>query len=317
MHYLRLFRVANLLIVFATMYSLGLYFDEVYPFGELAYGVGSLTFFLFTFSMALITAGGYIINDYYDVECDKINKPRTVVVERHISRKTALNLYRIVTGLGIGLILFVGIQTGFWLFILVYITAAFLLWLYSYKLKKMSLVGNFVVAALTAWVPLVVGYFFLLQWIVQDGMAGEGVYPLNIVNHSLYPRDVAALFALFAFMLNFIREIVKDMEDVDGDLFVGARTFAIQYGENKTKTLVIALLSLVLLLAIPILFYVDTNKIDAISLLPLGLSFLHLMVTFGVMTRVMNKKRLKFAGLQLKLAMVFGLLLPLFWVLIK
>ncbi len=170
-------------------------------------------------STVLIAAAGYIINDYYDVKIDLINKPDRVVIGKTITRRFALLFHTLLslTGVGIGFLLS-------WKIGVVNFGCAFLLWLYSNALKRLPFIGNFTVALLTGLSILIV--------------------------NMLYPpwSTLACLYALFAFFITLVREIIKDMEDLKGDNTFGCRTLPIVYGIRKTKVFAYFLLTVFSLL---------------------------------------------------------------------
>lgn len=166
-------------------------------------------------STILIAAGGYSINDYYDVKIDLINKPERVVVGKTLTRRIVLLLHTVLSVAGIGL----GFALG-WPIGIINVAAAFLLWLYSNALKRMPFVGNFVVATLTGLSVLVVNVLY--------------TPPLAIV----------WVYALFALFMTLIREIIKDMEDLKGDDTFGCRTLPIVWGIRPTKAFIYFLIVL-------------------------------------------------------------------------
>jgi len=169
--------------------------------------------FVLASSTAIIAAAGYIINDYYDIKIDLINKPNRVVIGKNITRRYALFFHTILS--------FMGVALGFvlsWKLGVINFLSAFLLWVYSNNLKRQPFIGNFVVAWLTS-------ISIVLVNILYD------------VSNSL-----VIIYALFAFFMTLIREIVKDMEDLKGDNTFGCRTLPIVWGIRKTKVLLYILL---------------------------------------------------------------------------
>ncbi|WP_345168341.1 geranylgeranylglycerol-phosphate geranylgeranyltransferase [Nibribacter koreensis] len=200
---LSLIRFPNLVIMLLTqvLVRLCLVFPErslaksfTWPFGILL---------LATFC---IGASGYIINDYYDLKIDRINKPERIIVGKGLTRRKAmmLHLYLSLASVTLGTLL--GWRIG-----LVYLGTGLLLWGYSAQLKKRMLVGNMTVALLAAAMVLVV--------------------PLQAGQPSL----AAWAYGIFAFLMTLIREIVKDMEDVQGDASFRCETLPIVLGLPKTK----------------------------------------------------------------------------------
>lgn len=166
-------------------------------------------------STVVIAAAGYIINDYYDIKIDLINKPERVVIGKSITRRYALFFHSILLTIGVGLGFFIGWKIG-----VINFFSSFLLWWYSNSLKRQPFIGNFVVAWLTS-------ISIVLVNILYD------------VNNSL-----VIIYALFAFFMTLIREILKDMEDLKGDNTFGCRTLPIIWGIRRTKIIIYVLLAL-------------------------------------------------------------------------
>jgi 4-hydroxybenzoate polyprenyltransferase len=207
---LRLIRFPNLLIVLLTQYLVRICL--VGSKSDWLRHVADGRFFLLCLSTLCIAAAGYIINDYYDIKIDTINKPRRVVVGRVLSRRQAIFAHTFLNLTGIGLGALVALRIG-----AVNFGAAFLLWTYSNRLKQLPFVGNFTVALLTA----------ATLWVV--------------VLYNPQNAPVVYTYSVFAFFITLIREIIKDMEDVRGDATFGCRTLPIVWGLRRTKTLLYVL----------------------------------------------------------------------------
>jgi 4-hydroxybenzoate polyprenyltransferase len=171
--------------------------------------------FILAVSTILIAAGGYSINDYYDVKIDLINKPERVVVGKTLARRTVLLLHTVLSISGIGLGFVLGWPIG-----IINAVAAFLLWLYSNALKRLPFVGNFLVAILT----------------------GVSVLVVNVLYTP--PLAIVWVYAIFALFMTLIREIIKDMEDLKGDDTFGCRTLPIVWGMRPTKAFIYFLIVL-------------------------------------------------------------------------
>ena len=206
--FLRLTRIWNLLIIGLTQY-----FTAGFLIGR--YTVNDVKLFLLSVSTILIAAAGYIINDYYDVKIDFINKPDRVVVGKSITRRFALLFHSVLSAAGIALGLYLS-----WKIALINSFCVFLLWLYSNNLKRLPFVGNFSVALLTGLAVLIV----------------DVLYPPH---HSLI-----LIYAVFAFFMTLVREIIKDMEDLKGDDTFGCKTLPIVWGIRRTKTVIYVILTL-------------------------------------------------------------------------
>ncbi len=232
---LRLIRFPNLMIVVLTQYLVRICL--VGPKYDWLHHVSDVRFFWMSFATICIAAGGYIINDYYDIKIDTINKPRRVVVGRIMSRRQAILSHTILNFVGIGLGVLVALRIG-----LVNFMAAFLLWLYSNQLKRLPFVGNFIVALLTAATLWVVVLF-------------------NPTNDFL-----VYTYSIFAFFITLIREIIKDMEDVRGDATFGCKTLPIVWGIRRTKVLLYVLIGLFLVTLFAFTYFLPNRLVWYFSL---------------------------------------------------
>jgi len=167
------------------------------------------------FSTAIIAGAGYIINDYYDIKIDLINKPDRVVIGKDITRRFALLFHSMLSFSGILLGFLLGWRIG-----VIHILSSFILWWYSNSLKRQPFLGNFMVALLTGISILIVNVLYDLD------------------------NPFVIIYSLFAFFMTLVREIIKDMEDLKGDNTFGCKTLPIIWGIRKTKALVYFLLAL-------------------------------------------------------------------------
>jgi 4-hydroxybenzoate polyprenyltransferase len=165
--------------------------------------------YLLVFSTVIITAAGYMINDYYDVKIDYINRPKEVVVGKGIKRRVVLVMHSFLnfTAMGLGWLISERI-------LLINFLAAFLLWLYSNRLKRKPFIGNLTVAFLTGFSVYLVAFYYQKNELM------------------------VLTYAIFAFFINLIREIIKDIEDRHGDRLHGCRTLPIVIGFRKTKQVI-------------------------------------------------------------------------------
>jgi 4-hydroxybenzoate polyprenyltransferase len=172
-------------------------------------------------STAIIAGAGYIINDYYDIKIDLINKPDRVVIGKDIGRRYALLFHSLLSFSGVLLGFLLGWRLG-----LIHLFSSFILWWYSNSLKRQPFVGNFMVALLTGLSITLVNVLYDLS------------------------NSFVIIYSLFAFFMTLVREIIKDMEDLKGDNTFGCKTLPILWGIRKTKVVVYFLLALFLLLVI-------------------------------------------------------------------
>jgi 4-hydroxybenzoate polyprenyltransferase len=183
-------------------------------------------FYLLVFASLCIAAAGYIINDYFDVNIDLVNKPSKLIIDRYIKRRWAIVLHMIFSFTGFVLSCYIGYRLRN-----IYIPAFNLLaivglWFYSTTFKKKLLIGNVLISMLTAWVILILT--------VSE-------YKLPVTPHDIYRQRLLKLsfiYAGFAFIISLIREVIKDMEDMRGDIKYGCRTMPIVWGLQVSKVFV-------------------------------------------------------------------------------
>ena len=207
---------------------------------EIEVNLSTLGFVFIVTSTVLIAAGGYIINDIIDVTADKINKPKKRTVNVSIPEKKARLLYYIVTftGIGIGFTLAASLKKP--LYFLIFVGTAFALYMYSMFLRKMPFVGNLLVSFIVALSIIIVGIFELFP--IDTGNSFE-------TELRRFTVDIILDIAIAAFLINLIREIVKDIEDIQGDYVARYRTLPIILGAQRTARIasVICLLTLTMI----------------------------------------------------------------------
>lgn len=188
-------------------------------------------FLLLVLASVLIAAAGYVINDYFDINIDRVNKPGKMIVERVIKRRWAIILHIIFTAAGLALSLYVSLKTTLIIFF-ANAGCALLLWVYSTTFKKKLLSGNIIISALTAWVLIV------LYFAVNTTYLNTLSQPKEIITAMNQVFKFGALYAGFAFIISLIREVVKDIEDIEGDAKYGCKTMPIVWGIPASKVFV-------------------------------------------------------------------------------
>lgn len=181
--------------------------------------------FILVLASSLTIASGYIINNFYDAKKDLINRPRKAMIDRLVSQQTKLKVY-----FTINLIVALIASIVSWRAMLFFSVYIFLIWFYSHKLKKYPIVGN-VTAAILAVLP----FFGIL------------LYYKNFY-HVIFAH------AIFLFLLIFIRELIKDLENIEGDLVSNYRTIPVLFGEKTAKTIITIL---TITTVIPVYFLID------------------------------------------------------------
>jgi 4-hydroxybenzoate polyprenyltransferase len=205
---LKLTRFGNLVII-----GFAQYFTAAFLIGR--YTIRDFNLLLLSSSTIMIAAAGYIVNDYYDVKIDYINKPERVVIGRSITRRYAILFHVVFSAIGI----LIGVYLS-WSIAAVNIFSVFLLWLYSNNLKRQPFVGNLTVALLT----------------------GASVFVVDMLYRTQNPLII--IYALFAFFMTLVREIIKDVEDLKGDNTFGCKTLPIIWGIRKTKVIIYTILGI-------------------------------------------------------------------------
>lgn len=252
--FFKLVRYKNLLIVALTQYLLrwGIV-EPILQKNGFSLQLSELNFFILVLSTVLITAAGYIINDYFDRKTDLINRKETVIVGNKINRRTVMTLHLIFNFAGIALGGYLSYIIGNFNFIGIYILVTTLLWFYSTNFKRMFFIGNLIVAFLTALVPFMVILF-------EIPLLNHEYKNLLLSSHNNFNSITFWIigYAFFAFMLTLIREIIKDIEDFEGDYEYGSNTLPIYLGVTYTKVIVF----IFIIFTCISLFYVYFNYVN-------------------------------------------------------
>jgi 4-hydroxybenzoate polyprenyltransferase len=242
-NWLRLLRWPNLLMIILTQYLLAYcVIAPRMPAGAYL-PMGHLLFALLVTATVLIAAGGYIINDHYDVNTDRKNKAGKNMLDGRISVRKALRTYYVINGVAVALGFYLASRAGSFQLGLIFPAIAGLLWFYSSRYQRMLLWGNLIIAVITAMVVLVVWLFNFVSLLADPAEFVETIKQLGGIS-----RYVWAYF-LFAFLLSMIREMLKDMQDLKGDTASGYRTLPIVWGVAAARllTAMLVFLSMVLL----------------------------------------------------------------------
>lgn len=180
-------------------------------------------FYWIVFASVCIAAAGYIINDYFDVNIDLINKPSKLIVDRYIKRRWAIVWHIVLSFIGLVISCYVGYELRNFYIPLFNFAAIIVLWFYSTTFKKKLLIGNILISLLTAWVILVLTF---------------SEHPAHVISADVYWKrliKVSFIYAGFAFIISLIREVIKDMEDMQGDSKYGSTTMPIVWGLQVSK----------------------------------------------------------------------------------
>ena len=238
---LKLIRYQNLILLALT--QLLIHYALFRPFG-VDLMLSDFGLVLLMLSTLCIAAAGNIINDINDVETDRINKPEKVIVGTSISESRAYNLFMALNVIGIGLGFYVSMKIGKNEFFAIFVITSLLLYLYATTIKPILIVSSLVVSALVALSIMLVPIFDLLPLMVPQNREAQLTF-----------FRIAVDYAAFAFILNFVREIIKDIEDIDGDHKAQMQTLPIVLGRERAKN-VAFILSLLPIVAV--IYYLVT-----------------------------------------------------------
>ncbi|SMG30637.1 geranylgeranylglycerol-phosphate geranylgeranyltransferase [Arenibacter troitsensis] len=272
--FLSLFSVVrgyNILMIILAQYLASIYI--LAPHLPLRKVVFDGNLFVIVLSSALVIAAGYIINNFYDAEKDLINKPRKSMLDRLVSQRTKLTTYFVLNFLSVIFASYVSFKAV--VFFSAYI---FGIWFYSHKLKKVPFLGNFVSATLA------IAPFFAVF-----------VYYKNF-------DTVIFVHALFLFLLILAREMIKDLENIAGDMAQNYKTIPILYGAKFSKTCIAILIGLTLLPSFLLIEYFDVGYM---YLYFIGCIFL-LMGFLVLLVKSNSKKHYVWLHNILKLIIILG-----------
>lgn len=239
--YARLIRLPILLLIAFIQYAARYFIIEpMLEINGFELIMSSRLFGLLVGATMLIAAGGYAINDYFDVKVDRVNKLKQVIVDRMIKRRIAMALHVVLSLLGMLIAAYVCWHVGLWKLSALFIFAIFTLWHYSTTLQHQVLTGNLAIALMAAFVPLIVG---LIEIPLQNAAHPESVKQLG---YSIFNIPAFWLMGLSGciFLLTLIREISKDVIDLRGDRIFGSRTIPVRFGVRVTKSILIGLYAL-------------------------------------------------------------------------
>ena len=293
MKYLKLIRYQNLLML-AFMQLVFRYLFLAQSYVDLA--LTDFNYILLVIATVCIAAGGYVINNIMDQDTDEIAKPQNRVVGVSISETVAYNWYIGLTIVGVGI--------GFYLsnviykptFASMFILVATLLYMYATSFKQIPVLGNVVVALMLSTSIIIIGLFDILPAIDADNRF-----------RMKEAFDILMHYAIFAFIINLIREIVKDMEDMDGDYQSGINTLPITIGVQKTKIIV----GVLTVISIGILAYYVNSYLFELDYVVYYAMILIVgpLIYFGVkLLNATTKKEFHHLSLVLKIILFFGIL---------
>lgn len=299
--FLKLIRLPNLLIIAFTQYMVRWFLiHPILKYRGYELQMSEIRFFLLSLSTVMIAAAGYVINDYFDTKIDRINKPERLIIDRSVRRRVAIGAHLVINIIAIILGAGLCYLAGLWKLSIVYFICAGGLWYYSTTFKRKFLIGNLVIALFTAFVPLIVGVFEIWLDYVRYSTIEE---PLSFNDI----RNWVVGVSVFALITTLLREMIKDIEDYEGDNDYGCRTVPIVLGIKNAKVIIVSLIILSMLT----LAYLQKIQLEAedmysfyyfLSLLQLPFAFLIYKVI-----RAKEKGDFHFASVFSKVIMLLGI----------
>lgn len=290
---LKLIRYQNLLFIILTQILIKYALFE--SFG-ISITLSDFGFFLLCFSTICIAAAGNIINDLYDLETDGINKPKKLILGNKISERSAYTAYIALTVIGVGIGFYLSNLIGRPGFTAIFIVISALLYLYATYLKDILLVGNIIVSCLVAMVIIIPGLYDLLPAITPENQLTQSIIFSILLD-----------YALFAFLINLLREMVKDQEDINGDYNSGRSSLGIVLGKNRANKIIflVGLIPLILIIS-----YIYDYLYENLYAVLYALLFIVAPLLFFQINIITAKTRKQFSGLSklLKISMFLGLL---------
>ena len=297
-----LVRCVNLIIIAITMILVKhLIIDPILRAVLIPPLLSDFTFFLLVLSVIFIAAGGYAINDYFDTAVDTVNRPGQVVVGTALSRRKALLTHITLTTLGIILGFYTAWKVGRPSLGLFHVISAGLLWFYSSSYKKTVLIGNVVIALLSALVVL-------LPLFYEHQIYTKMIDPFGLLQHVYMILTRVFVYAFFAFMLTLIREIIKDIEDFKGDAQFGIRTMPVVIGITNTKWIAGLLMAGTIIILGRVIKYVWTTGNPVLALYGLTAVVIPLFIALIMLIKAQTKQDFHKLSLLLKLIMFSGIL---------
>lgn len=306
MNYIKLTRPVNLFIIAATMYLFRncLVAASPYKLFYVSHVLNNLEFLLLVLATLFIAAGGYVVNDIFDVDIDRLNRPQKVIIGNTVDETAAYNFYKMLCLLGVVCTLALAFLTKNFRLSTLPIIVMVILNFYAHTFKKQLIVGNFMIALCTSFTILLIALF-------ESSETGE------ITANESYIRSgiaiAAIVYGLFAFFTTFLREIVKDIEDMEGDGQFGSRTIPIVFGMKGAKITAYVLCFLLLLLLVSFMWFFPTVKLKIVSVfIGIGLVLPLLAIIFFII-RAKSSANFHFVSNLIKVFMCLGIATMLYF----
>ena len=286
--FFRLIRFKNLLIIALSQYLVR--YALILPMTD-SRSLSDLQFFYLVLSTICIAAAGYIINDYFDTQVDRLNQ-RKIIIDNTIKRREAILMHFVLSGIGVFLGFYLGWRVGITNLGFINLFSSTALWFYSTNMKKAYLSGNIIISLLAALTLFIVPMYDIIP---NPEVNGQSAFYL------------ICFYSIFAFITTFVREIIKDFEDQFGDSKMGYNTFAIV--SAKTAKFTVQTISILLILSIAVISYFQITYDGLYAAIYVWLSIELPLIYFFLKLRNANDKKTYHQLSQLiKLIMLTGTL---------
>lgn len=298
MAYLRVIRPLNLLLIIMVQSIIKYGLLEAY---DIPLALDNLSFGILVFATVCIAAAGNIVNDIFDINVDTINKPGKMIIGRLIPERAAYNYYIVLNVAGVAAGFYLANLVGHPGLAAIFIVISALLYIYATQVKSFLVIGNILISCLVAMSLIIMILFDIYPAI------GEAISEIQVSC-----TKAILLYSGFAFYINLIREIVKDLEDVDGDKNGGRSTIPIVMGRRRTVNLVFVL-GVIALVSILIFTYLSLYHFRTLTFYFVFLVAAPLLFFCIKVWNAENKQDFKLLSRILKLVMFTGIASLLFY----
>ena len=281
MGFLRLIRINNLLIIVITL--IGVWYGSAHSLILNSQFISYLLMILFTI---LIAAAGNAINDYFDIKADRINRPKRQVIEKTIKKRWAIIIHWGFNLIALVISVYLSLRLHSWFYVFIHLSATTLLWVYSIFLKRVYFISNLSISFLVALVPIL-GY--------------KTMFDLNVLTIDMrFP----ALLILGAFITNLTREIIKDIQDMEGDQKTHVKSIAIVSGKNIARRWAIATQFHIIPLTVASYFLINTDGFGVSEITYYASISIGVVALFSILLGIKEN----WVSLFLKISMIIGTL---------
>ncbi|OYT15882.1 MAG: hypothetical protein B7C24_10670 [Bacteroidetes bacterium 4572_77] len=308
--FFKLIRWPNLLMIALAQILLQyLVIAHVFSKIQVPSPLDNTSFFLLLLSTIFMAAYGYAYNDVKDIEIDLINKNESRIVDWKIPKKTASIIAYVFLAAALLIASYLAWSVQMWQLLIIHISIGLGLWYYSSQLKKKPLIGNLIISLFTS-LSLYIIWIYHLAILIGD--------PILLVDSQKmlpYLHTIVLTYSLFAFLLSFMRELVKDIEDKQGDGKLGLRTFAVVFGTRKTKSLICGLSITTLGMVWVSAYYTyifNLKEMSAYFMVAISIPFIYFLMH---LKKAVRKEDFKDLSTLAKIIMIAGILsMQLFYI---